>query len=1024
MKFQFTLQQYQDDVVKSTLAVFKGQHFGRPIAYRQDVGELGIEILGEKNAAVTLGAADLLENIRNVQRANDVRLSSKLAPSQGLGACVLDVEMETGTGKTYVYIQTMFELKRAYGWKKFIVVVPTVAIREGVAKSFAVLQDHFMERFGEKARYFIYNSKNLNDIAAFANSSALSVMIINMQAFSASLKPDGTQKEAKIINSERDAFGSRRPIDVIADTRPILILDEPQKLEGAATLNGMKSFKPLFSINYSATHKTKHNLIYALDAVDAFREKLVKRIEVKGFEIRNNLGTSGFLALERIDPGKTGPTALIAHDMRLASGIRRTRSRFAFGDDVRAKANGLNAYAGFVITDIDAARNCVVFENGTTLFAGDVAGDLDRDVMSRIQISETIRSHFEKERTLFARGIKTLSLFFIDEVANYRAYDDEGRPVKAKFEAWFEEEYARCRDDVLAELDEDNPDDRRYATYLRRIAPQETHAGYFSVDAKKRSIDSKVKRDGSCDDKDAYDLILRDKERLLGFDEPVRFVFSHSALQEGWDNPNIFQICTLRSTRSGIRKRQEVGRGLRLCVNASGVRQDARVLGERVHEVNVLTVVANESYKDFVTALQSETRETLRERPDRVSAEFFSGKMFRTADGREHVVTADEAEELAIYFRFQGYVDKDGRVSSRFKDAVSTGGLAPMQPALDEFRPFADAAIKSVQSLFDASFDVSAWVSDGHRTVLRNKINRTNFEKAEFRELWDRISRKYTYTVHYDSTELVEKAVASIEKNLFVRSLGYVKVTGEQREADRFEETGTQEGTERLAEVAVEVPYDLVGDVAAGATLTRRTAADILRRISPQKFALFARNPEEFIRNVSKLIREEKSTMIVEHLSYHVTSERYDSDIFMLEKSNLPLNSPVAAKHVMEYVAADSEVERQLAASLDRAEEVSVYAKLPRSFQIPTPVGNYAPDWAIAFKKGSFRHVFFVAETKGSLDSCQLSAIEADKIECAKKLFNEAHLAGDVRYHRVTSYRDLLDAIRAVDEAEVASPTE
>lgn len=1016
MKFQFSIQQYQTDAVKSTVDIFSGQPYKMAMPFMQDLGELGSAIYGQKNAELRINSDDLLKNIRKTQQINDIKQSAKLVSTNELGACILDIEMETGTGKTYVYIKTMFELNKVYGWKKFIVVVPTVAIREGVAKSFSILQDHFMGQYGEKARFFVYDSKQLDNIVAFANDSALSVMIVNMQAF-ATMKLDGKQKDARIMNSPREEFGWRCPIDVIADTNPILILDEPQKLEGKATINGMKRFKPLFCLNYSATHKKEHNLIFALDAVDAFRQKLVKKIEVKGFEFQNNLGINRFVALERIEPTPKGPIAWIEHDVRQASEIKRVRNRFMRGDSLYAKSKNLNEYEYFVVTDIDEQIGFVEFQNGLKLNVGDIAGDQNKDAIQRIQIAETIRTHLEKERLLFAQGIKTLSLFFIDDVKNYREYDENGNPVKAKFEHWFEEDYQQALLEILNELDVSNLDDKKYFDYLKNLSTDLTHAGYFSIDAKnKRIINTKQKPDGNCDDVTAYDLILKNKERLLSFDEPTRFIFSHSALQEGWDNPNIFQICTLRSTHSAIKKRQEVGRGLRLCVNQAGYRQDVSALGERVHKVNTLTVIANENYKDFVSALQNETRETLRDRPETITEEFLTCKVLRLDDGREHVVTADEAAQIKVYLQFHDYIDAEGHITEIYKKAQTDGNIQPLpnKPSLDKVRPFADALHKGLQALYDSSLDSTNWISNALQPKLVNSFNQKNFDKDEFQELWKQICPKFSYSVKYDSEELIKKAIDSINKNLVVSRLSYRKVTGIQTEADVFEQSKTG-APKTIKDVPTNVKYDLVGDVAKGAMLTRRTTARILSRIAPDKFALYPQNPEEFIKNVAKLIREQKATMIVQHLSYHRTTQSYGSEIFTLEKSKIPVDSVLGKKHVMDYVVTDSKIEKELAQSLELAEEVSVYAKLPRSFQIPTPVGNYAPDWAIAFKKGSFKHVFFVAETKGSMDSMQLSAVEREKIECAKKLFNEANLTGDVRYHQVATYTDLLDEIQRLD---------
>lgn len=594
MKFQFKIQQYQTDAVENTVGVFAGQPSHDTAAYRRDVGRerLDFEETGYRNAEVELDARQLLENIRKVQRESNIPLSDKLVATNGLGACSLDIEMETGTGKTYVYIKTMFELNKRYGWSKFIVVVPSIAIREGVYKSFAMLEDHFMEHYGRKARHFVYDSGNLNQLDSFSSNGGINVMIINTQAFAASLKEGGRSKESRIIYDKRDAFGSRRPIDVIAANRPIIIMDEPQKMEGEATQTGLKRFAPLFVLNYSATHKTKHNTVYALDALDAYREKLVKRIQVKGFELRNLQGTGTYLYIDSIILSKNEPPmARIEIEVKRKSGtIARESRKLAYGDDLFA-VSGMNQYKGYVISEINPFRNTVSFLNGITLHKGEVTGDVSELTLQRVQIRETIRSHFEKERELFGKGIKTLSLFFIDEVAKYKSYDGQGNEVKGVFQQIFEEEYTRLLNENLSLFDD------AYQAYLRRFQVHEIHGGYFSIDKKSgRAIDSKTGRKSDIsDDISAYDLILKDKERLLSFDEPMRFIFSHSALREGWDNPNVFQICTLRHSNSEVNKRQEVGRGLRLCVDKDGNRMDYEALGDRVHDINKLTVIAKKA---------------------------------------------------------------------------------------------------------------------------------------------------------------------------------------------------------------------------------------------------------------------------------------------------------------------------------------------------------------------------------------------------------------------------------------------
>ena len=646
MKFQFKIQGYQTEAVEDTMNVFRGQPKRDPKHYRRDVGKIAKGTLfledeeaGYRNADVELDKKQLLANIREMQVRNQIVPSTTLA--SGHGVVNLDVEMETGTGKTYVYIKTMFELNKQYGWSKFIIVVPSIAIREGVAKSFRMLEDHFMEHYGKKARWFVYNSSNLNQLDQFSQDSGISVMIINTQAFAASLKEGGRSKESRIIYSQRDEFGSRRPIDVIAANRPIIIMDEPQKMEGAATQSALAKFNPLFVLNYSATHKTRHDTIYALDAYDAYREQLVKRIHVQGFEVKNLKGTSGYMYIDgMVLSPKRPPEVRIELECKRADGsIRREVKKFATGDSLFA-ASGLAQYEDYVISEINPrGRGYVSFLNGTTIYCGDVVGDTNEDAMQRVQIRQTIIAHLTKEKELFNRGIKCLSLFFIDEVGHYRQYDEDGNEVKGKFQRIFEEEYARIINDYISVFD------TPYDMYLRRFKPYETHKGYFSIDKKGRSVNSDTKRGSDIsDDISAYDLILRNKERLLSFEEPTRFIFSHSALREGWDNPNVFQICTLRHSNSTTAKRQEVGRGLRICVDKNGIRQDKELLGEDVHEVNQLTVIANESYSDFTTALQRETREALRDRAVAASHDYFAGRKVTDAvTGEVRTISDTEA---------------------------------------------------------------------------------------------------------------------------------------------------------------------------------------------------------------------------------------------------------------------------------------------------------------------------------------------------------------------------------------------
>ena len=1011
MKFKFKIQQYQTEAVENTVNVFAGQPAQQgQKGYRIDLGKRAQTIAfegedsGYSNGEIVLTNEQILDNIRDIQVAQLIQPSTSLA--KGQGRVSLDIEMETGTGKTYVYIKTMFELNRRYGWCKFIVVVPSIAIREGVAKSFSMLEDHFMEHYGKKARWFVYNSSNLQQLDQFSQDSGISVMIINTQAFAASMKEGAKNKESRIIYSKRDEFASRRPIDVIAANRPIIIMDEPQKMEGEATQTALKKFNPLFTLNYSATHKTKHDTIYALDAYDAYKERLVKRIQVQGFEIKNLRGTSHYLYLDGIELSpKHPPVARIELETRNAAGaIRREIKKFDVGDDLRAES-GLAEYEGFTVTEINPrGRGYVTFLNGTTISCGEVIGDSNEEAMQRVQIRETIRAHFEKEKELFNHGIKCLSLFFIDEVANYRQYDDEGNEVKGKFQRIFEEEYARLVNNYMTVFDTD------YDKYLRRFHPCETHRGYFSIDKKGRSVNSAVKRGSDLsDDISAYDLILKNKERLLSFDEPTRFIFSHSALREGWDNPNVFQICTLRHGNSTTTKRQEVGRGLRLCVDKDGVRQDKQTLGDDIHAINVLTVIANESYADFTSALQRETREALRDRVTAASQDYFLGRIVKDASGEQHKISLAEASTIIGYLYQNDYVDDDGRLTPTYLSAADKGELAPLPPKL---QPISEGVMKLVAGIFNPKV-LDDMVKPVETTTPENNLNE-NFDNERFQEMWNEINNKYVYTVHYNSNELIEKVVVALRANLTVTKLQYVKVTGTQ-DSDKVTEFGnTKTTTSELSDVSTSnVPYDLVGDIARGARLTRRSVVKILQGID-NKVLLFKNNPEEFIRNVVKTIREQKATMIVEHISYNRIAGKYDSSIFVPERK-LNINKVIEAqKHITPYIAFDSDGERKFAEALEGATEVQVYAKLPRKLKIPTPVGNYAPDWAIVFNDGTVRHVFFVAETKGSLDGMELRGVEKAKTECAKKLFNRISTS-KVRYGVVDKFENLYNLINGID---------
>lgn len=1038
MKFNFKIQQYQTDAVDAVVNVFNGQSFHDRNSYIRDLGKMNlsdyqmawdltqeeIELydpandVGYKNEEVELSDEQLLSNIHTLQSQNNIKLSPALI--KNLGRCSLDIEMETGTGKTYVYIKTMFELNKKYGWSKFIVVVPSIAIREGVKKFFEITSDHFMEHYGKKARFFIYNSSNLNQLDNFSSSNGISVMIINTQAFASSLKKDGRSKEARIIYSKRDEFGSRRPIDVIKANRPIIILDEPQKMGGDVTQKALKNFNPLFSLNYSATHAKQHNLIYVLDALDAFNKKLVKRIEVKGFEIKNLRGTDSYLYLEQIVlSSKKPPMAKIELEIKYNKSINRETRILGVGDDIYFVSRKMEQYKGYIVSEIDPLYGTVTFTNGEIIKTGDIVGDISEKDMRRIQIRETIISHFEKEEKLFNMGIKCLSLFFIDEVAKYRQYDQDGNEILGEYGQMFEQEYINILNEYI------RLSDTPYQKYLKSSCSDVSavHKGYFSIDKKTgRNIDSRLKRGSEfSDDISAYDLILKNKERLLSFEEPTRFIFSHSALREGWDNPNVFQICTLKHSDSNTAKRQEVGRGLRLCVNRNGNRMDVQSCGETVHDVNILTVVASESYKTFVVDLQSDIKTVLYDRPNVAASEYFKGKYIKV-DDIPTLIDENTANAIEFYLIQNGYVDMKRKVTEKYRSDVA---MKTVKDLPEELKPMTEGIHTLIQSVYDDSILESMFTNGHEPKVKKNPLNE-NFFKREFQALWKEINHKYAYTVKFDSEELIRKAIAYIDQKLFVSELQYTTTVGRQKsEMNEYEIEGftsftgekTRTQTFKHAQTS-KIKYDLIGKVADGAILTRKTVAAILQGIRTDKFFMFRNNPEEFISKVIRLINEQKATMIVEHITYDTIEGEYDSSIFTAEKNTQSFDKAfLAKKSIQDYVftdgSADKSIEKKFAKDLDSAEEVCVYAKLPKTFRIPTPVGNYSPDWAIAFYEGKVKHIFFIAETKGTMKSLELRPIEQAKISCAKKLFNEISTS-KVKYHDVDSYQSLLNIMNSI----------
>ena len=1015
MKLQFKHQKFQADAAKAVVDVFAGQPYLTPtymmdrgINYQQSLTDED-DFTGWRNERIVPELSDrvILEHLQKVQRVGQIKPSERLE-----GHYNLTIEMETGVGKTYTYIKTMYELNKHYGWSKFIVVVPSIAIREGVYKSFQVTQEHFAEEYGKKIRFFIYNSSQLTEIDRFASDSSINVMIINSQAFNA------RGKDARRIYMKLDEFRSRRPIDIIAKTNPILIIDEPQSVEGKQTKERLKEFNPLLTLRYSATHKSDsiYNMVYRLDAMEAYNKRLVKKIAVKGITESGSTATEGYVYLEGINLSKADPTATLQLDFKGATGIRKKTMKAGIGFNLYDNSGGLDEYqSGFVVKFIDGRDNSVEFLNGIKIYAGDVIGKVSEDQLRRIQIRETILSHIERERQLFHKGIKVLSLFFIDEVAKYKQYDEAGNPYNGIYADMFEEEY----EDIVSSLQREF-DDEDYIRYLDSISAHETHAGYFSIDKKGKMTDSKLsdKKEKTSDDIDAYDLIMKNKELLLDRDpkrSPVRFIFSHSALREGWDNPNVFQICTLKQSSSEVRKRQEVGRGLRLCVNQDGERMDANVVGNDVHAVNVLTVIASESYDSFAKGLQTELADAVAGRPVAVTADLFKGKVLVDASGNEQVVDGELAQAIHYDLIVNGYIDHKGALTDKYYADKANGEIKVAEEVADS----RDAVLNIIDSVYDSR---AMQPENAREKNVELQVDPEKLAMPEFKALWQRISPKSVYVVDFDTDELVQKAVDALNRNLRVSKVFFKVETGTMEEIKSRDEllegnafsksrSSTYDSSKRIR-TNHSVKYDLVGKLVGETGLTRKAVVQILTGIEKAVFDQFKDNPEEFIIKAAGLINDEKATAIIQHITYNMLEERYDTDIFTEPtiKGKLGANAMKAQRHLYDHIVYDSTNERDFASELDTNTDVAVYVKLPDSFYISTPVGHYNPDWAIAFYEGTVKHIYFVAETKGSMSSMQLRQIEESKMHCAREHFKA--ISGDnVVYDVVDSYETLLNKV-------------
>ncbi len=1007
MKLKFKQQAYQSDATNAVVDCFIGQTKW----YRKDIADRRIiddNLLGKRveideifsNKKLEITEDKLLQNIREIQKDQDLPRSKKLEWMN------FTIEMETWTWKTYVYTKTMFELNKQYGWSKFIIMVPSVAIREWVHKSLQITSEHFQEIYGKKIRFTVYDTKNksnLTNIKNFANTSNIEVIIMNYQAFATK------SKESRKIYQKLDNLNSQKPIDIIKRARPILIVDEPQRFWNIAEKT-LHEFNPLFILRYSATHKKDFNKIYRLDAIDAFNKKLVKKINVKWIEVIWNSWTNSYLFLDKINIyPKWHPTVNIEFEVKQANWIKKIIRKFKEKDDLYPLSNELLQYKDwYIIKEINWLTNKISFVNWIELSVWQTLWDVDEKHVRRIQIRETIKSHLDKEKLMYKNWIKVLSLFFIDEVAKYRNYDEKWNQIKWEYEQIFEEEYKLA----ISQLDLFDED---YNNYLKNHSVEKIHKWYFSIDKKWKFIDSKEKRwQEWSDDQNAYDLIMKNKEKLLSFSESTRFIFSHSALREWWDNPNVFQICTLKHSQSTISKRQEIWRWLRICVNQDGERMDLLTLESQFFDFNTLTVIASESYDNFARELQNEILESLSDRPTKFTVDVIKNKILKNKDWEKFIFDDTTATNLITEFRIAWYLDKELKVTDKLILDIEKDEFEVM----DELKDYKNELIEMIQWVYltnNLKLTNNEKEENINEAILKPN---SNFSKKEFQELWNKINIKTTYEVDFDTKELIKNSIEHINTKLEVKKIIVNITTGSQK--DYIDKNSVKEWTsikrlskqvEKTENILWTIKYDLISELTKWTNLTRKTIIKILTWIHAEKFMQFKYNPESFISKVIWLINEQKATTLIKNVTYSKTTQVYDTDIFTINnfKWSLKENILEVEKHIYDYVKTDSKTERLFAWELE-SWNISVYAKLPSWFKIPTPVWEYNPDWAIVFDSKDVKYIYFIAETKGSMSSLDLKWNESLKINYARKHF-EALNNSDIKYDVIHTYDDLINKI-------------
>lgn len=967
LKFQSDLA-YQHQAISSVVGLFEGQPINPSnftVSYSEESGLLQSE-LGVGNN-VTLTKDEILKNVQKVQMKNGLPRTDAL---EGIN---FTVEMETGTGKTYVYLRTIYELNKQYGFSKFVVVVPSVAIREGVNKSLEITADHFKGLYDNKPiEFFVYDSQDLNRVRNFAAATAIQVMIINIDAFRKSFTDPEKEDKANVIHRPQDKLNGYRPIDFIQQTNPIVIIDEPQSVDTTdKSKEAIASLNPLCTLRYSATHVDKYNMVYRLDAVDAYEQKLVKKIEVISIRSEESFNQP-YIRLVEVGERK----AKVEIDIEGKNGkITRKTKQVKMGDDLYDHSGERALYRGYIIEDINWGTGSESIEvGGHLLRLGDTPlGDINEDEIKRYQIRKTIEEHLDKELRYNQYGIKVLSLFFIDKVANYRDYDKDGNPIKGKYSIMFEEEYRKLMS---------KPKYQTLFNITNKVFDiEEVHNGYFAQDKKGKIKDTKGNTEA---DKDVYSLIMKDKERLLNMSEPLKFIFSHSALREGWDNPNVFQICTLKdSGGTYVSRRQEIGRGLRLAVNQRG---------ERIsdYNLNTLTVMANESYQEFVEGLQMEIEKDTNIKFGVVEKHTFA-KLVKSNEDEEYTSFGyDLSEKLHTDLKKKQYIDAKGKVTTVLKEAIEHDSVQ----LSDEFAEWKPQIIHELKRLI-----TRLPIKDGTKKQ-QVKLNKAVLYSEEFKMLWEKIKYKTVYSVEFDSNELIRKCVDEIKRMNQIKK-SQLTASKVRVHIEREEVSGKliNEKPEEFSGKHKQIPLpDVITELQNRTRLTRKTIVQIL--LQSNRLEDFKNNPQRFIDAATKIIQRQMRLVIKDGIRYEMigNNEYYTVEKFENEEllGYLNDNAIEVTKTPFDHVIYDSKIEKAFAQQFENDPDVKVYMKLPNWFKIDTPVGTYNPDWAVLIDKDDEEKLYFVLETKGTDIEDLLRPEEQAKISFASKHFQAIH--ADVRF--------------------------